>query len=213
MMFQTKKSNIKFTVDQKFYTSIQKNVTDNRSDKGCSSKIPGNSYKMEKSCNPVHITKQSEPILKQIPSLINQRKISDNQQQANRTEVTKCYIGNSQLIQKLIQENIQLKEQNLAKDSIINQLITNNDTSQVNQLRASTSQTERQCNKLQNLQNKQKNSCKSMEELSSLGFTFCNTEHKNNILESGQVSIKSSKSPNKLPKEFQIIPSQKKYFV
>ncbi|CAK69313.1 unnamed protein product (macronuclear) [Paramecium tetraurelia] len=213
MMLQTKKSNVKITVDQKFETCIQKNVTDIRSDQGSSQKIPGNSYKVEKPSHSEAKTKQSEPIQKQIPSLINQRKISDNQHPLKPTEVTKCYVDNSQLIQQLIQENIKLKKQNLAKDSIINQLITNNDISKVNQLRSSTSQTERLCNKQKNQQNKQKNSHKSMEELSSLGFTFCNTEQKNNQLDSGQVSIKSSKSPNKLPKEFLIIPSQKKYFV
>ncbi|CAD8131733.1 unnamed protein product [Paramecium octaurelia] len=211
MMLQTKKSNVKVTVDQKFHNCIQKNVTDIRSDQGSSQKIPGNSYKVEKPSHCETTTKQTEPTQKQIPSLINQRKISDNSYQINPLEVTKCYVANSQLIQQLIQENIQLKKQNLAKDSIINQLITNNDISTVNQQRSSTSQTERQCTKQKNQLSKQKNSHKSMEELSSLGFTFCNTEQKNNQLESGQVSIKSSKSPIKLPKEFLIIPSQKKW--
>ncbi|CAD8057291.1 unnamed protein product [Paramecium sonneborni] len=214
-MFQTKKANIKFTSDKKFCESLQKNVFVNRLDQGCSSKIPEKTQKIEKTSNTKFSTKQSEPILKQIPSLIKQWKISDKKQLPNSAEVTKCYEDNSSLIQQLIQENIQLKKQNLVKDSIINQLITNNDTSKANVLRASTSQTERQCNKLQKQHNNQKNARKSMEELSSLGFTFCNTEQKNNNQESEQFSIKSSKSPTKLPKEFQIFPkkSHKKFVV
>ncbi|CAD8150567.1 unnamed protein product [Paramecium pentaurelia] len=212
-MFQTKKSNIKLTIDKKLYASIQKNVTETKPVQVYPSKNPSKCQKIDTTINLKLKTKQSEPILKQIPSLINQRKISDNQQLPNSAEQTKYYEGNSQLIQQLIQENIKLKKQNLAKDSIINQLITNNDTSKVNLLRASTSQTERNCHKLLKQQNNQKNTRKSMGELSSLGFTFCNTEQKNYQIESEQFSIKSSKSPIKLPKEFQIIPNQKKFFV
>ncbi|CAD8138437.1 unnamed protein product [Paramecium octaurelia] len=212
-MLQTKKSDIKFSIDKQFYASIQKNVTENKPVQVCSSKFPLKSQQIDKTANPKLRTKQSEPILKQIPSLINQRKISDNQQLPNSAEQTKCYDGNSQLIQQLIQENIKLKKSNLAKDSIINQLITNNDTQKVNLCRASTSQTERNGHKLLKQQNNQKTARKSMEELSSLGFTFCNTEQKNYQKECEQFSIKSSKSPVKFPKEFQIIPNQKKFFV
>ncbi|CAD8055779.1 unnamed protein product [Paramecium sonneborni] len=212
-MFNKKKANIKFISDKKFCESIKKNVIENMTDEGFSLKIPEKTQKSEKTTTIKLTTQQSEPILKQITSLIKQQKTSDKKQLPNSAEVTKCYEDNSSLIQQLMQENIKLKKQNLIKDSIINKLITKNDISKVNQQKGSTSQTERQCNKLQH--NNQKNACKSMEELSSLGFTFCNTEQKNNNQECEQFSIKSQKSPIKLPKEFQIITkkSQNKFFI
>ncbi|CAD8209994.1 unnamed protein product [Paramecium octaurelia] len=112
----------------------------------------------------------------------------------------------SQLIQLLIQENLELQKQNSDKDKIITKLLTTNKPNGLQ--RANTSNTERDMNKYSSTEQKKAESKKTN---SPLGFTFCNTEQ---VTDARTIqSQPMTKSNKRLPKEFQIVPNQRRFFI
>ncbi|CAD8121280.1 unnamed protein product [Paramecium sonneborni] len=113
----------------------------------------------------------------------------------------------SKFIQFLIQENLQLIKQNSDKDKLITKLLTTKKP--VILQRANTSNTERNINKY-SLKEQKKNELKKSN--SPLGFTFCNTDQQVNDDRTIQ-SQPMTTSSKRLPKEFQIVPKQRKFFI
>ncbi|CAD8211397.1 unnamed protein product [Paramecium pentaurelia] len=114
----------------------------------------------------------------------------------------------SQLIQLLIQKNLQLQKQNSDKDTIISKLITNKKP--VILQRANTSNTERSPEKCFQIKKLQQNTCQKKSN-SPLGFTFCNVDQddEEKVIQSQPMT----KSQKRLPKEFQIVPNQRRFFI
>ncbi|CAD8183727.1 unnamed protein product [Paramecium pentaurelia] len=142
-------------------------------------------------------------------------KFQDNQSTANPSLISEgdkklLEPDQSQLIQLLIQENLQLQKQNSDKDSIISRLITNTNKKPVILQRANTSNTERTPEKLFTIKKLQQNTCEKKSN-SPLGFTFCNVDKE----DEGKViqSQPMTRSQKRLPKEFQIVPNQRRFFI
>ncbi|CAD8076935.1 unnamed protein product [Paramecium primaurelia] len=111
----------------------------------------------------------------------------------------------SQLIQYLLQENIELQKQNQDKDQLINFLSTKQSPKRRSILNTERS-TEIKSQKLPQI-----SQAKNLLEIDNLNegicapfcFTFCQQDTQS------QQSVRSKK----LPKEFQIVPNKKRYFV
>ncbi|CAD8121956.1 unnamed protein product [Paramecium sonneborni] len=188
----SKKPNLKITLDKKSVAQLSK--LDKPPSSNCSQKTMSSIDKTTASSQQISF-KFKESFLTPNPSFI-----SEGENKSNEPHQSK-------FIQFLIQENLQLIKQNSDKDKLITKLLTTKKKPLVLQ-RANTSNTERNMNKYTSIEQK-KNEFK--KPTSPLGFTFCNTEQVNDVrtIQSQPMTT----STNRLPKEFQIVPKQRKFFI
>ncbi|CAD8053021.1 unnamed protein product [Paramecium primaurelia] len=123
----------------------------------------------------------------------------------SKSNASKNQEEHSQIIQYLLQENIELHKQNQDKDQLIN-FLSNKHSPKRRSILNTERSTEIKSSKLPQIQQ-----AKSSLEIDNLNdgvctpfcFTFCQQDTQS------QQSIRNKK----LPKEFQIVPNKKRYFV
>ncbi|CAK81189.1 unnamed protein product (macronuclear) [Paramecium tetraurelia] len=196
----SKKPNLKITLDKKSVALLSK--SDRPPSSKCSQKTISSNDKTTASSK-----KQSFKFQDSF-STPNPSFISEGDKKCKYVEFTIVAVEphQSQLIQFLIQENLELQKQNSDKDKIITKLLTTNKPNCLQ--RANTSNTERNMTKYSSTEQK---ICESKKTNSPLGFTFCNTEQ---VTDARTIQTQPMTQSNKrLPKEFQIVPNQRRFFI
>ncbi|CAD8126579.1 unnamed protein product [Paramecium sonneborni] len=114
----------------------------------------------------------------------------------------------TQQIQLLIQEVLQLQKESKDMDTIISKLIINK-KSDISD-RANTSITERNTKKFLSIKKLQPNTC-DQKYNTPLNFTFCNVDETQQVrVIQAQTMTRSQKG---LPDVFQVVPNQRRFFV